>query len=432
MIERYTLPEMGVIWSEERKFRTWLEVETTVAEVQAEMGIIPKAAAEAIREKGDFEIDRVNEIELTTNHDVIAFLTNVGEYVGEGGQYLHFGMTSSDLLDTALALQMKEAGEMISDDLKELEKVIASKALEHKYSIMVGRTHGIHAEPITFGLKLAVWLEEIRRHKKRWELAVEDVSVGKMSGAVGTFAHLPPEVETSVCERLGIKAATVSNQIVQRDRHAFYLAALALIGASLEKFSTEIRHLQRTEVGEAQEYFGKGQKGSSAMPHKKNPILSERISGMARLLRGNALAGIENVALWHERDISHSSVERVIIPDSTIIANYTIRKFTSLLSNLIVNTDKMEENLMSSYNLVFSQKVLLTLIEAGKTREEAYQIVQRNALKAWEDKVDFKGCLQDDNEVTAALSDEVLEKCFDPETGAGAVDAIFNRLRIEN
>lgn len=430
MIPRYTPEEIGNVWTEERKFRSWLEVEATVAEVQSEKGIIPVAAAKAIREKGNFSVERIEKIEEEVNHDVIAFLTNVGEYVGKEAGYMHFGMTSSDLLDTSLAMRMKEAGELVSKELKNLEDVLSKKAIEHKNSIMIGRTHGIHAELITFGLKLSIWVEEIRRHRKRWSGAVEEIATGKISGAVGTYSHLEPEIEAEVCKRLGIKAAPVSNQIVQRDRHANYMTALALIASSLEKFSTEIRHLQRTEVREAQEYFGKGQKGSSAMPHKRNPILSERIAGMARLVRGNALAAMENVALWHERDISHSSVERVIIPDSTITVVYCLQKFSSLMENLVVDSERMIENLNQSYNLIYSGGVLLKLVEKNITREEAYDIVQRTAMKAWNEKIDFKQCLLDDDEVNALLSDKELEECFKPEESLRHVDGIFERLKL--
>ena len=430
MIPRYTPEEIGNVWTEERKFRSWLEVEATVAEVQSEKGIIPAAAAKAIREKGNFSVERIEEIEEEVNHDVIAFLTNVAEYVGKEAGYMHFGMTSSDLLDTSLAMRMKEAGEIVSRELKNLEDVLSKKAIEHKNSIMIGRTHGIHAELITFGLKLSIWVEEIRRHRKRWSGAVEEIATGKISGAVGTYSHLEPEIEVEVCKRLGIKAAPVSNQIVQRDRHANYMTALALIASSLEKFSIEIRHLQRTEVREAQEYFSKGQKGSSAMPHKRNPILSERIAGMARLVRGNALAAMENVALWHERDISHSSVERVIIPDSTITVVYCLQKFSSLMENLVVDSERMIENLNQSYNLIYSGGVLLKLVEKNITREEAYDIVQRTAMKAWNEKIDFKQCLLDDDEVSALLSDKELEECFKPEESLKHVDVIFKRLKL--
>ena len=430
MIPRYTPEEIGNVWTEERKFRSWLEVEATVAEVQSERGMIPEEAAKAIREKGNFSVERIEEIEEEVHHDVIAFLTNVAEYVGKEAGYMHFGMTSSDLLDTSLAMRMKEAGELISKELKNLEEVLSKRAVEHKNSIMIGRTHGIHAELITFGLKLSIWVEEIRRHRKRWSAAVDEIATGKISGAVGTYSHLDPEIEAEVCKRLGLKAAPVSNQIVQRDRHANYMTALALISSSLEKFSVEIRHLQRTEVREVQEYFGKGQKGSSAMPHKRNPILSERIAGMSRLVRGNALAAMENVALWHERDISHSSVERVIIPDSTIIVVYCLQKFSSLMEKLVVNPERMIENLNQSYNLIYSGGVLLKLVEKNITREEAYAIVQRTAMKAWNDKIDFKQCLLDDDEVNTLLSEKELEGCFKAEESLKQVDGIFERLNL--
>ena len=430
MIPRYTPEEIGKVWTEERKFRSWLEVEATVAEVQSERGMIPATASIAIREMGNFSVERIEEIDQELNHDVIAFLTNVAEYVGKEAGYMHFGMTSSDLLDTSLAMRMKEAGELVAKELKNLEDVLSKKAIEHKNSIMIGRTHGIHAELITFGLKLSVWVEEIRRHRKRWSEAVEEIATGKISGAVGTYSHLEPDIESEVCKRLGLKAAPVSNQIVQRDRHANYMTALAIIASSLEKFSVEIRHLQRTEVREVQEYFGKGQKGSSAMPHKKNPIVSERISGMARLVRGNALAAMENVSLWHERDISHSSVERVIIPDSTITVVYCLQKFSSLMENLVVNSDQMIENINLSYNLIYSGGVLLKLVEKDITREKAYDIVQRTAMNAWNKKLDYKECLLDDKEVKALLSDKELEECSRPERYLKHVDSIFQRLKL--
>ncbi len=430
MIPRYTPEEIGRVWTEERKYETWMEIESTVAEVQAENGIIPVEAAKAIRTRGAFSVDRIEEIEKEVDHDVIAFLTNVAENVGENSGYMHYGMTSSDLLDTSLALRMKEAGEIISKELRKLEEILKKRAVEHKKSVMVGRTHGIHAELITFGLKLSVWIEEVRRHRKRWTEIVREISVGKLSGAVGTYSHFEPQIEEAVCERLGLRAAPVSNQIIQRDRHANFMASLALIASSLEKFSIQIRHLQRTEVGEAQEYFRKGQKGSSAMPHKKNPILSERISGMARLVRGYALAAMENVALWHERDISHSSVERVIIPDATITVVYCLQKFTSLMENLIVNKERMKVNITQSFNLVYSGSVLLKLIEKDLSREDAYAVVQESAMKAWQEKIDFKECLEKNKKVTELLSSSDLEECFDPDNSLKHVDTIFKRLKI--
>jgi len=430
MIDRYTPEEIGNIWTEEHKFDTWLEIESIVAEVQAENGIIPTEAAKSIRAKGKFSVERIDEIENEVNHDVIAFLTNVAEYVGDNSGYMHFGMTSSDLLDTSLAIRMREAGKIISKELSVLEDVLIKRALEHKNSVIVGRTHGIHAELLTFGLKLAVWIEEVRRHKKRWSDAVEDISTGKISGAVGTYSHLGPEIESAVCDRLGLTPAPISNQIIQRDRHASYLNTLALIASSLEKFSVEIRHLQRTEVREAQEYFSKGQKGSSAMPHKKNPIIAERISGMARLVRGYSLAALENVALWHERDISHSSVERVIIPDATITVVYCLKKFSSLMEKLIVDPKRMKENINQSFNLVYSGGVLLKLIEKDITREKAYSLVQTAAMKAWNEQIDFKECLQENNEVKSLLSDEEIEECFNSEVNLKYVDQIFDRLGL--
>ncbi len=430
MIPRYTPKKIGRVWTEERKYETWLEIESTVAEVQAEDGIIPQEAAKSIRARGTFSVNRIEEIEKEVDHDVIAFLTNVAENVGENSGYMHYGMTSSDLLDTSLALRMKEAGEIISKELRKLEEILIKRAVEHKKSVMVGRTHGIHAELITFGLKLSIWIEEVRRHRRRWTEVVGEISVGKISGAVGTYSHFEPHIEEAVCERLGLRAAPVSNQIIQRDRHANFISCLALIASSLEKFSLEIRLLQRTEVGEAQEYFGKGQKGSSSMPHKKNPILSERISGMARLVRGYALAAMENVALWHERDISHSSVERVIIPDATITVVYCLQKFSFLIENLIVNQERMKENISQSFNLVYSGSVLLKLIEKDLSREDAYAIVQESAMKAWQEKIDFKECLNKDKKVTELLSSSDFEECFNPDNSLKHVDTIFSRLKL--
>ena len=383
MIDRYTTPEMAQIWSEQNKYETWKKVEITVTEVLSDRGEVPKGAVKIINEKAAFSVDRILEIEKTTRHDVIAFLTNLAENIGPESRFIHMGMTSSDLLDTSLALLCKEAGEIILSKLKTFKAVLREQAVTHRESYQIGRSHGVHAEPITFGLKLALWSEEIGRHIKRWERAVDSIATGKISGAVGTYQHLDPEVEEEACERLGLKAATVSSQVVQRDHHAEYLSSLANIAASLEKIAVEIRHLQRTEVLEAEEYFQKGQKGSSAMPHKRNPIVTERITGMARLLRGNAMVGMENVALWHERDISHSSVERVIIPDSTTVMDYMLNKMIYLLENLLVYPENMLKNLNKTGGLIFSQEVLLALVKKGATREDAYAIVQRNAMQVW-------------------------------------------------
>ncbi|RMH68345.1 MAG: adenylosuccinate lyase [Gemmatimonadetes bacterium] len=432
MIPRYTLPEMGAIWTDEQKLKNWLEIEILACEAQAELGNIPKEAAQTIREKADFNIERCLEIEKEVKHDVIAFLTNVAEYVGEPARYIHLGMTSSDILDTGLALQLRDAGNLILDQLKTLDGVLKKRALEHKFTPMIGRSHGIHAEPITFGLKLAVWVAENQRNIRRMEQAIETISVGQISGAVGTFAHLDPQVEAYVCQKLGLKPAPISTQIIQRDRHAEFMSTLALIGNSLDKFATEIRHLQRTEVLETEEFFSQGQKGSSAMPHKRNPIICERLSGMARLLRGNALAAMENVPLWHERDISHSSVERVILPDSTITLHYMLHKFINLMEHLIVYPEHMQENMYKYNDLFFSQVVLLELAKAGVSREKAYRWVQRNAMKVWnKESNSLKELLLADDDVRAVLDAEALETAFDIHRHFRHVDTIFKRVGIE-
>ena len=432
MIERYTLPEIGRIWEEENKFRIWLEIEILACEAQAKAGRIPAEAVETIRQKANFDVRRIQEIEAQVHHDVIAFLTNVAEYVGEPARYIHYGMTSSDVLDTALAVQMKQAGELIAAKLKQFESLLAEKALEYKDVLQVGRTHGVHAEPITFGFKIAVWYDEIRRHRQRWQQAVERAAVGKISGAVGTFDHLDPEVEAYVCEKLGLKPAPISTQVIQRDVHAEYVAVLAQIAATLEKIAVEIRHLQRTEVLEVEEPFGKGQKGSSAMPHKKNPILTERITGMARLLRGNLVAALENVALWHERDISHSSVERVILPDATITVYYMLTKMHQVIQGMVVHPDRMEKNLNLTNGLIFSQAVLLSLVEKGISREDAYRLVQRNAMKVWEGAGDFPSVLKQDAEVLQYLSAEEIDRICNLQHRLRNIDRIFERLGLLN
>ncbi|UCD37705.1 MAG: adenylosuccinate lyase [Fidelibacterota bacterium] len=430
MISRYTTAEMGRIWSDVHKYETWLRVEIAVCEVLAGMGEIPEESLGTIKEKASFDANRILEIEATTRHDVIAFLTNVAEYVGPDSRYIHLGMTSSDLLDTSLALLCVAAGEQIQTRLEAFHQLLRQKAVEYKYTWQIGRTHGIHAEPITLGLKLALWSEEMGRNLRRWKGALEDIAVGKVSGVVGTYAHLSPEVERQVCERLGLEPASISNQIVQRDRHAYYLSSAAIIGATLEKVAVEIRHLQRTEVREAEEPFKKGQKGSSAMPHKRNPIIAERISGMARLLRANAMAALENVALWHERDISHSSVERVIIPDSTTTLDYMLMKMNDLIAGLVVYPDRMMDNIGQTVGLIFSQPVLLALVEKGITREEAYAIVQGHAMNVWEGRGDFREQLKADPEVTALLTNEELDACFEMESLREKVDLIFARLGL--
>ena len=431
MIERYTTPDMGRIWSDQNKYATWQKVEITVTEVLSDMGLVPKEAVKVINEKAAFSVDRINEIEATTHHDVIAFLTNLAENIGPESRFIHMGMTSSDLLDTSLALLCQEAGEIILEKMKTFHQVLRKKAIEHRETFQIGRSHGVHAEPITFGLKLAMWSEEMGRNVIRWERAVESISTGKISGAVGTYQHLDPEVETEACKRLGINAATVSSQVVQRDHHAEYLTTLAIIGASMEKFAIEIRHLQRTEVLEAEEFFAKGQKGSSAMPHKRNPIITERMTGFSRLLRANAHAALENVALWHERDISHSSVERVIIPDSTNIMDYMLNKMITLMENLLVYPDNMMKNLNKTGGLIFSQEVLLALIKKGITREESYALVQRNAMQVWEHQKDFKTLLKADSDIMNLMSEDEIDDLFDLQKVMKNINKVFERLNLK-
>ncbi|MCH7673707.1 adenylosuccinate lyase [candidate division KSB1 bacterium] len=430
MIERYSRPEMAEIWSDQNKFATWLKVEILACEALAELGEIPKEAVANIKEKANFDRSRVLELEETVKHDVIAFLTNVAEYVGPDSRYIHLGMTSSDLLDTALASLMRQAGGLLLDGLKGLRKVLGERAVEFKKTVCIGRSHGIHAEPTTLGLKLALWHDEVGRGIERLERAIETISVGKISGAVGTFAHINPWVESYVCAKLDLKPAPVSTQIVQRDRHAEFLGALALIAASLEKFATEIRNLQRTEILEAEEPFTKGQKGSSAMPHKRNPVASENISGLARLIRANANAALENIALWHERDISHSSVERIIIPDSTIALDYMLHRFTKVISDWVVYPEKMLENLHMTNGLIFSQAILLALAKKGITREEAYQLVQGNAMEVWESGGNFREKVLDDERIGVHLNKTEIESCFDLEKDLKNVDFIFKRIGL--
>ena len=425
MISRYTHPEMGAIWSDQRRYETWLQVEIAAADAMAEAGLVPREAARDIREKGTFDIARIEEIEQTTQHDVIAFTTAVAEHVGPSARWLHFGLTSSDVLDTAQAIQMREACDLILKDLDALAAAVRARAEEHRRTPMIGRTHGVHAEPITFGLKLAVWYAEIQRAIDRVRRAREAVSAGKISGAVGTFAHLDPSIEARVCARLGLTPAPVSSQVIQRDRHAELLSALAIVAASLEKFALEIRGLQKTEIGEVEEPFGKGQKGSSAMPHKRNPIGCEQICGLARLIRANAMAALENVALWHERDISHSSVERIILPDSFIALDHMLRRFTRIVSGMVVYPERMRENLERSRGVVFSGTVLLELARRGVSREQAYEWVQRSAMRAVHEQREFKGLLLADTDVTAVLPPAEIEKAFDLNGQLRHVDAIF-------
>lgn len=428
MISRYTLPEMGKIWEDEFKFNTWLQIEILACEARAELGEIPKQDVEVIKTKAKFDVKRVLEIEETTKHDVIAFLTNVAEYVGTESRHIHYGMTSSDILDTTLSFQMKTAGELLLNRLIKLKDDLKKRALEHKNTICIGRSHGIHAEPTTMGLKFALWFEETKRNIVRLKSAIERISVGQISGAVGTFEHLSPKVEEYVCKKMGLNPAPVSTQVIQRDRHAEYLTTLAIIGATLEKIAIEIRHLQRTEVLEAEEYFSKGQKGSSAMPHKRNPIVSERITGLSRLLRSNALAALENVALWHERDISHSSVERVIIPDSCIVLDYMLDLTIKLIANLIVYPQNMMNNLNLTRGLIYSQTILLHLVDKGISREEAYQLVQRHAMDVWADKnKNLKDELLNSTDIKKYLSEVEINGIFNEDRMLKNVDFIFNR-----
>jgi len=428
MIDRYTRPEMGKIWSEENKYRAWLKVELAVCEALADLGEIPSESYEVIRKKADFSVSRIEEIEREVRHDVIAFLTAVGEFVGPDSRYIHLGMTSSDVLDTAFALQLKEAGELILADLDQLLEVLEKKAYQYQDCVMIGRSHGIHAEPITFGLKLAIWFDEVRRQRRRFVLALEDISVGKISGAVGTFANIAPEVEERVCRRLALSPAPASSQIVQRDRHAAFFTSLALLAGSIEKFAVEIRHLQRTEVGEAEEFFHAGQKGSSAMPHKRNPILSENICGLARLVRSNSLAAMENMPLWHERDISHSSVERVIGPDSTILVDFILQRFIGLIDKLVVYPDRMLENLRMTGGTIYSQGVLLALARRGVSREQAYRWVQKNAMDSFEKGTSFKENLLNDAEVMNVLSADEVENLFNVEHHLRQIPVVFRRV----
>ncbi len=430
MIPRYTRPEMGKIWEDENKFRIWLEIEILACEAQVELGVVPAEAVKMIRQKARFDVARIDEIEREVKHDVIAFLTNVGEYVGPESRFIHVGMTSSDVLDTCLAVQMKRSGELLMRGLEKLAGVLARRAREFKSTVMVGRTHGIHAEPTTFGLKLALWYDETGRNMERLKGSLERISVGKISGAVGTFEHLSPRVEEYVCRKLGLKPAPVSTQILQRDRHAEFMSVLALIGSSLEKFATEIRHLQKTEVLEAEEFFSKGQKGSSAMPHKRNPITCERIAGLSRILRGNALASMENVALWHERDITHSSVERVVVPDSCILLDYMTAQLTEVIDKLIVYPENMLKNLNRTNGLIFSQSVLLALTRKGMKREDAYRAVQSAAMDVWQSQKEFKQVLKENPSVNEALRNGELDDLFDLRKSIRSVDYIFQRVGL--
>ncbi|MGG6297339.1 adenylosuccinate lyase [Leptolyngbya sp. AN02str] len=431
MIERYTLPEMGNLWTDDYKLQTWLQVEIAVCEAQAELGYIPQDAVDTIKAKAKFDRARVLEIEAEVRHDVIAFLTNVNEYVGEAGRYIHLGMTSSDVLDTALSLQMVASLDVIMTHVENLIQAIRYQAQKHRDTIMVGRSHGIHAEPITFGFKLAGWLAEMLRHRDRLCRLQKQIAVGKISGAVGTYANVDPRIEAIACQKLGLEPDTASTQVISRDRHADYVQVLALVTASIERFAVEIRNLQRTDVLEVEEFFAKGQKGSSAMPHKRNPIRSERLTGMARLVRGHAVAMIENVALWHERDISHSSVERVALPDCCILTHFMLVETTDLIKNLLVYPENMKRNMNVYGGVIFSQKVLLALVDKGLSREEAYAIVQSNAHAAWNTlDGDFRALIEQDERVTKHLSPEAIATCFDPQQHLKHLDVIYQRLNI--
>ncbi|MGE6832220.1 adenylosuccinate lyase [Priestia megaterium] len=430
MIERYTRPEMAAIWTEENKFKAWLEVEILACEAWSELGHIPKEDVKLIRQNASFDINRINEIELETRHDVVAFTRAVSETLGEERKWVHYGLTSTDVVDTALSYLLKQANEILLSDVERFVEVLKEKAQEHKYTVMMGRTHGVHAEPTTFGLKMGLWYEEMKRNLERLKRAAAEVEFGKMSGAVGTFANIDPFVEKYVCEKLGISPAPISTQTLQRDRHAHYMSVLALIATSIEKFAVEVRGLQKSETREVEEYFAKGQKGSSAMPHKRNPIGSENVTGLARLIRGYMVTAYDNVPLWHERDISHSSAERVILPDATIALNYMLNRFANIVKNLTVFPDNMKRNMNRTLGLIYSQRVLLTLINKGMVREEAYDLVQPKAMEAWETQVPFRSLIEGEERITRHLSPEEIEDCFDHKHHLKNVDMIFERLGL--
>lgn len=430
MIERYTTPEMGHIWSIQNEWQTILDVELAACDAMAELGEIPKEAAQNIRAKAGFDVNRIKEIEAVTHHDIIAFLTNVAEHVGDDSKYVHKGLTSSDVKDTAICLMMKQSADIILDDLKKFREVLRRRAKEFKHTPCIGRTHGIHAEPMTFGLKLALWSAEIERDIERVEHAKKTVSVGKLSGAVGTYSNIDPRIEEMVCERLGLTPVPLATQVIQRDRHAEYMTTLAIVAGTLEKIATEIRNLQRTDIREAEEYFSPGQKGSSAMPHKRNPINCERVSGMARLVRGNALAAMEDMTLWHERDISHSSVERVILPDSTINVDYCTKKLTNIVDKLLVYPEAMLHNMERTGGLIYSQRIMLTVVSKGVLREDAYKWVQRNAMKRWMEGEDFRTNVEKDPDITKYLTKEEIDNCFDYQYFLRHVDKIMERFGL--
>ena len=430
MIERYTYPEMGRIWTDENEFHTMLDIEICACEIMAELGEIPAEAVPVIKAKAKFTVPRIREIEKETRHDILAFLTAVAENVGDESKYIHLGLTSSDVKDTALGVMMKQAAGILLDDLEKFHAVLKRRAAEHKHTVMIGRTHGIHAEPLTLGLKFALWMDETERNIERLKRARDIVAVGKLSGAVGTYSNIDPRVEAYVCEKMGLKAARLATQVIQRDRHAEFLTTLAIIGSSLDKFATEIRNLQRTDIREAEEYFHPGQKGSSAMPHKRNPITCERVAGLARVLRGNALAAMEDVALWHERDITHSSVERVILPDSTILLDYMLRIFTNIIDKLLVYPDAMKANIEKTGGLIFSQRVMLALVDKGVLREDAYRWVQRNAMARWLEGADFKTNVKNDADIAKHLSPAEIDECFDTAYPLRNIDTIMARFGL--
>lgn len=430
MIERYTRPEMGAIWTEQNKYQAWLEVEILACEAWAELGDIPKEDVAKIRANASFDVNRILEIEEETRHDVVAFTRAVSETLGDERKWVHYGLTSTDVVDTALSYIIKQANVILRKDLNNFVEILANKAKEHKFTVMMGRTHGVHAEPTTFGLKLALWHEEMKRNVERFEAAAKSIETGKMSGAVGTYANIDPFVEKYVCDNLGIEASPISTQTLQRDRHAQYMSTLALIATSVEKFATEVRGLQKSETREVEESFAKGQKGSSAMPHKRNPIGSENMTGLARLIRGYMLTAYENVPLWHERDISHSSAERVILPDATIALNYMLNRFGNIIKNLTVFPDNMIRNMNSTLGLIYSQRVLLALIDKGLAREEAYDTVQPAAMEAWENQISFRGVVDQNEKITSYLNKEELDECFDYNYHIQHVDMIFERLGL--
>jgi len=430
MIDRYTRPEMGAIWTEENRFKAWLEVEILACEAWSELGDIPKADVDKIRQNASFDVNRIQEIEAETRHDVVAFTRAVSETLGDERKWVHYGLTSTDVVDTALSYLLKQANSILLKDIENFVEILKQKAQDHKYTVMMGRTHGVHAEPTTFGLKLALWHEEMKRNLERFKQAADGVEFGKISGAVGTYANINPFVEQYVCEKLGIKAAPISTQTLQRDRHAHYMSTIALIATSIEKFAVEVRGLQKSETREVEEFFAKGQKGSSAMPHKRNPIGSENMTGLARVIRGHMLTAYENVPLWHERDISHSSAERIILPDATIALNYMLNRFGNIIKNLTVYPENMKRNMDRTLGLIYSQRVLLALIDKGMAREEAYDTVQPRAMEAWEKQVAFRGLVESDEKITALLNKEEIDDCFDYNYHLKHVDTIFERLGL--